>query len=571
MGHKDEPATLSNEDILLTLVQGEDGSYWAKDHEGWKKDNPDGVCFWDGVDCDPETETEVEAIRLPAAGLIGTLPTELGLLTSLKELSLPKNVIHGSIPNKVAALPRLVELNLAENEITGTFPQFSSSKIRKIILSKNELTGTLPSALGVGHHLLALEEFDVAKNKFTGTVSDVFAPSKKLSLLSLSDNVFSGTIPDSINGGEVLEELYLNRNAFVGPIPLSIADSRTRLREVWLQNNMLSGTVPISISSMSLLKHYYVEGNKLTGTIPASICRADLNADFFEGVADTVTDRNYCDAFACPAGSTTLDGQYPCKACPNLNTNPYLGQQGRCTDLKTSDILKNLYETAGGQDWVDGISWDYPDYTEKNVNNIPIYCDFSGVECDVNGHVVALNLSNRNLKGWLPPTIGFLPYLERLDVSHNDLTGFLPSELRFTPLENLNVADNRLKGRVPPMFCLKGGVNGNGNKGEYDCDHLACPVGTYSHTGMGPNCRACSKGNGFTLGATDCSKGAPMVKGKEGHHRREGGMSGIDIFGLILLSMCVLWAVGFFVLRHMDRRRMTKGAHELPQHEWSID
>jgi len=79
--------------------------------------------------------------------------------------------------------------------------------------------------------------------------------------------------------------------------------------------------------------------------------------------------------------------------------------------------------------------------------------------------------------------IGFLPYLKRLDLSNNQLIGFLPSDLRFAPLSFLDVSGNFLKGLVPPMLCRKPGINGNGDGGDSNCAHIACPTGTYSSTG----------------------------------------------------------------------------------------
>ena len=46
----------------------------------------------------------------------------------------------------------------------------------------------------------------------------------------------------------------------------------------------------------------------------------------------------------------------------------------------------------------------------------------------------------------MPEVIGFLRFLEHLDLSVNELTGHLPSDLRWTPLETLKISGNKLKG-----------------------------------------------------------------------------------------------------------------------------
>jgi len=476
---------------------------------------------------------------------------------------MPKNLLRGSIPSEVAALPQLEFFNLAENELTGQLPLFSSSSIKKVLLSKNEFVGTLPASMGV-HDCEEMTEFDVAKNAIVGTIPNTFSKMAKLRLFSVSDNKISGTIPDGLNNARKLKYLYLDKNSLIGPIPLSIAESQSQLEEVWLQGNMLSGTVPTSIASMALLKNFYIEGNKFTGTIPDQICRPGLNMDFFEGV--DVTEKNFCDAVGCPVGSITFDGSYPCKVCPNKDINRYLGQQGRCADLKPSEILKDLYESAGGQDWLNGISWDRPDYTDRNIDDLPIYCDFSGVECDVRGNIVTLDLHSRNLKGTLPESIGFLQYLERLDVSHNALAGLLPSDLRFPPLETLDVSDNELIGKIPPMLCLKGGVNGNGRDGTFACEHIACPIGTFSNTGYGMDCTRCPHGKGFYLAATDCSRGPVTSRS----HSKEG-MAAFSIFALALFSVSVILMVAFVTLKSINKRRYLQTMTQLPEDDWIVD
>jgi hypothetical protein len=110
-------------------------------------------------------------------------------------------------------------------------------------------------------------------------------------------------------------------------------------------------------------------------------------------------------------------------------------------------------------------------------------CQFTGVSCDGHGNVVKIGLRNRSLSGTISESIGFLPFLEELDVSNNDLTGFLPSDLRWTDLTKLDITGNRIRGVVPPLLCLMEDLNGNGNNNVFHCDRLACPSGSYNSKG----------------------------------------------------------------------------------------
>ena len=64
--------------------------------------------------------------------------------------------------------------------------------------------------------------------------------------------------------------------------------------------------------------------------------------------------------------------------------------------------------------------------------------------------VIRLDLSNNNLRGNLPLTIGNLENLEFLDLSDNYLTGRIPRELRkFDALKHFDLSNNQFGGTLP--------------------------------------------------------------------------------------------------------------------------
>ncbi|URE36689.1 LRR receptor-like serine threonine-protein kinase [Musa troglodytarum] len=81
------------------------------------------------------------------------------------------------------------------------------------------------------------------------------------------------------------------------------------------------------------------------------------------------------------------------------------------------------------------------------------YCSWTGVACDRDSAVVALNLSSASLTGFLSPSLGRLIRLATLDLSSNRLTGTIPSQLgrlSATQLQNLVLQQNQLNGPIPP-------------------------------------------------------------------------------------------------------------------------
>ena len=79
------------------------------------------VCTWNGVYC---SDGNVQAININFASLSGTLPSELGGLSSLTYLRITNNPkIHGTIPTSYGKLTKLSTLVLSiGNSITGTVP-----------------------------------------------------------------------------------------------------------------------------------------------------------------------------------------------------------------------------------------------------------------------------------------------------------------------------------------------------------------------------------------------------------------------------------------------------------------
>ncbi|WOL04949.1 hypothetical protein Cni_G13672 [Canna indica] len=80
----------------------------------------------------------------------------------------------------------------------------------------------------------------------------------------------------------------------------------------------------------------------------------------------------------------------------------------------------------------------------------PDYCSWSGVTCDSDSAVVALNLSASSLGGSLSPSLGRLSRLATLDLSSNMLTGAIPSQVgQLSALTTLFLYSNSLSGTIP--------------------------------------------------------------------------------------------------------------------------
>ncbi|KAF7134578.1 hypothetical protein RHSIM_Rhsim08G0088900 [Rhododendron simsii] len=105
---------------------------------------------------------------------------------------------------------------------------------------------------------------------------------------------------------------------------------------------------------------------------------------------------------------------------------------------------------------------DDPQYALSTWNASTSYCTWSGVTCDRNRHVTALDISGYNLSGTLSSGVGHLRYLLNLTAAANQLSGPIPPEislissLRYLNLSNnvLDLYNNNMTGDLPVSVTL---------------------------------------------------------------------------------------------------------------------
>ena len=103
------------------------------------------------------------------------------------------------------------------------------------------------------------------------------------------------------------------------------------------------------------------------------------------------------------------------------------------------EALQALYDATQGDKWRRKWEWrdDYP---------IP-----SGVRTNVKGRVTVIDLPHQDLRGQLPPEIGDLTYLTKLNLEGNRLSGDIPPEMgNLANLKELNLGNNPGLWELPP-------------------------------------------------------------------------------------------------------------------------
>ena len=461
------PEPFPDRTVLVALYNATDGDNWT-DKENWLSDEPLGE--WQGVTTDDEGR--VTQLHLWENNLVGTIPAELGQLSSLTSLELQINKLSGSIPAELGNLSNLTVLYLWENQLSGEIPpELSSlsnlqrlslsnnqlsddipaglgdlSNLTRLYLNENQLSGEIPSELG---NLSSLEILDLGDNQLSGGIPPELSNFSKLTLLSLTRNEVSGAIPDELGQLNNLEILALGGNQLSGEIPEELGNL-SNLAELWAWSNQLSGEIPEELGNLSSLREMSLAGNQLTGEIPAqignlskavllSLSRNRLSGEIpseLGGLANL--DQLYL-------YNNQLSGDVPSELLAisglrimALYGNQLSGDVPEHTEEKA--ILTTLYNSTAGTEWNENENWGSAE---------PVFT-WSRVIIDTSGHVTALWLHENQLSGEIPSELGSLTNLARLFLFDNQLTGEIPSELsNLEKLEHLFLAGNQLSGCIP--------------------------------------------------------------------------------------------------------------------------
>jgi Leucine-rich repeat (LRR) protein len=379
---------------------------------------------------------QLQGLYLHNNQLIGRIPNFN--FRNLINLQLNNNRLIGKIPNFNS--PLLQTLYLNNNQLTDTIPNFNFRNLRDLQLNDNQLMGKIPIL-----NFIPLQTLYFNNNQLTDTVPNFNLPN--LIDLRFNNNLLTGTIPNF--NLPLLQNLYLNQNQLTGAIPNF---SFPQLTDLKLHNNQLTGNIPnFNLARLTLL---YLSDNQLTGCIPAGIkTNCPLIGANNGNIANnpTLATQNWASYWNQGNGScrvTDAGGAITDVLCTNrtyrLPSGRIVNAIGTYADTikntgfvhdiaytvrLTTDLgcrcqdslqLVRLYEATHGSNW-----------TNQWIQQQPIDAtNWQGVVRNANYCVTSVDLHGNNLS--------------------NDSLDNLPN-LQLAYIQNLNLAGNQLKSRLPAM------------------------------------------------------------------------------------------------------------------------
>ena len=201
-------------------------------------------------------------------------------------------------------------------------------------------------------------------------------------------------------------------------------DEDGRVMGLDLGSNQLSGEIPAELGNLPRLKLLYLSDNKLTGPLPQSLTRLSGLESF----------RFHNNSGLC----APIDEDF--QTWLHSIAEVYGSSCAPEDSLEDREVLVELYDALDGENWTNNTNW----LTERPIR------EWYGVINDASGRVTGLVLDWNGLTGEIPPRLGNLSNLKRLELGNNQLSGEIPQELSsLSNLETLLLHSNRLTGEIP--------------------------------------------------------------------------------------------------------------------------
>ena len=211
---------------------------------------------------------------------------QMDRLSSLKVFRFDHNQFTGSLPTELGLLTSLTDLSGSHNQFTGSFPwstvSYNMDSLTRLDFAHNRLHTVLPTSqelLDPTTHLPSLEYIDLSNNykhpddEEDGSVNlnDTATMTTTTSML-LTIPTATTTIPEAIGQLTNLRSLILHSTNLMGTLPSTLG-SLLSLQTLDVSKNQLEGSIPSELSNCDDMRTLLLYDNELDGSIPTELSR----------------------------------------------------------------------------------------------------------------------------------------------------------------------------------------------------------------------------------------------------------------------------------------------------------
>ena len=211
----------------------------------------------------------------------GSIPSELGRLTNLRELYLHRNKLTGALPQSSTRLTALVVLRFYNNPgLCAPVNDAFQTWLRSIADAEGSSCAPADSAEDRAALVALYRATDGGSwTKNTNWLSDrpirewhgvVNDANGQVTRLFLGFNQLSGLIPPELGSLASLEVLNLRNNPLSGEIPTRLGNLAS-LQELFLDGNQLTGEIPTELGRLANLRVLFLANNQLSSKIPPEL------------------------------------------------------------------------------------------------------------------------------------------------------------------------------------------------------------------------------------------------------------------------------------------------------------
>ncbi|KAH9779287.1 putative LRR receptor-like serine/threonine-protein kinase [Citrus sinensis] len=174
--------------------------------------------------------------------------------------------LAGVIPEEFGNLTFLQEVDLSRNYFNGSLPKSFArlQNLTKLLILGNRLSGSIPLEIG---DISTLEEFRIDGSNLTGRIPNFIGNWTKLDRLDLQGTSLEGPIPSTISQLKNLTELRISDLKGSSSSFPNLQDMK-KMERLILRNCLITGRIPEYIEDMTDLKILDLSFNQLTGPVP---------------------------------------------------------------------------------------------------------------------------------------------------------------------------------------------------------------------------------------------------------------------------------------------------------------